>query len=532
MKRLLIFTMALLMVFVCVSCNKAPAADPQPEGLQSGKEEKIPLSASVSSQMEQITPEDRLMRDYVSVYEKYLQGFNFSPDSGGIGMVLADYAFGYLNYVGDAGNCAVYKEGDTISHYTVSAKEALDICEMFFDPALFRDGLADLNYPVDFESAAPVELELLEYETLENGIIELLVGRTLEGRELLPVKYTFQEYRVEGDPAAIFKGRLTKGEVIYRFVSVQDQPMQQTDEGETIVITRPSQLAELAKIVNSGDWKYQNIRYELGADIDMEGIEFTPIGTYIRTDRRDPAHTGFNGVFDGMGYTISNLSFEHGMGSVGFFAVVGRYGEVKNLTVTNSLFVSEEELSLENSQYSAAGGIAGQVLGGTLDNCVFEGDVSGIGQVGGIAGSISEGSTVQNCRFAGTVTGNHAVGGLIGATAQSNVVGCTAQGEVNAITVAGASTPKEIGGFIGSNNNTYVERGIASVAVLTQASSCEWIGSFMGYNYGDIISCFYNQDIAGEWKEIDAPYMGAEYTVNLTGLSQPEFDELGSDSLQ
>lgn len=93
MKRLLIFTMALLMVFVCVSCNKAPAADPQPEGLQSGQEEKIPLSASVPSQMEQITPEDRLMRDYVSVYEKYLQGFNFSPDSGGIGMVLADYAF-------------------------------------------------------------------------------------------------------------------------------------------------------------------------------------------------------------------------------------------------------------------------------------------------------------------------------------------------------------------------------------------------------------------------------------------------------
>ena len=57
-------------------------------------------------------------------------------------------------------------------------------------------------------------------------------------------------------------------------------------------------------------------------NIDMNGVEWEPI-------------TEFNGIFNGNGYTISNLKITGNNSNVGLFGFTSD-GEVKNLTVNNA----------------------------------------------------------------------------------------------------------------------------------------------------------------------------------------------------
>ena len=113
----------------------------------------------------------------------------------------------------------------------------------------------------------------------------------------------------------------------------------------------------------------------------------------------------FAGIFDGSGFTISNVKLTGNGSAVGLFRYVQEGAKICNLTVTG-------EISPSGSQ-DQVGGIVG-VNYGSIENCKFTGNVVGDNEVGGIAGVNAESGEIRRCESAGNVIGNHSAGGIVG----------------------------------------------------------------------------------------------------------------------
>ena len=180
-------------------------------------------------------------------------------------------------------------------------------------------------------------------------------------------------------------------------------------EGNVYTIYTVNGLKWLAQEVN----QYSNYEYpfkdktvKLNNDIDLGGIEWTPIGDYRFSANR------FCGTFDGQGYTISNFKItkktdkdDSNKSSYGFFG--NMEGTVKNLTISNATV----------SSYAYCGALIGRINNGTVENChVINSNVScSYWQAGGMIGQANDAVTVKDCTISNsTVTGASAIGGLIG----------------------------------------------------------------------------------------------------------------------
>ena len=75
------------------------------------------------------------------------------------------------------------------------------------------------------------------------------------------------------------------------------------------------------------------------------------------------------------------------------------------------------------------GGIAGSNAG-TIENCAFDGVVSGTSQIGGIAGVNTVKGSINGCTVSGTVYGSHFVGGVVGQN-DGVAANCTNAASVN-----------------------------------------------------------------------------------------------------
>ena len=129
----------------------------------------------------------------------------------------------------------------------------------------------------------------------------------------------------------------------------------------------------------------------------------------------------FAGIFDGNGYTISNVK-QTGTGSaVGLFRYVQEGGKVRNLSVVG-------EISPSGSQ-DHVGGIVG-VNYGSIENCKFVGNVIGDDEVGGIAGVNAESGEIRRCDSNGNVVGNHSAGGIVGNN-HGVLNNCSNSGDIN-----------------------------------------------------------------------------------------------------
>ena len=166
-----------------------------------------------------------------------------------------------------------------------------------------------------------------------------------------------------------------------------------------------------------------SISCTLTDDIDLKGIDWTPIGDY---DNR------YTGTFDGGGYTIKNLTITQYGNYVGMIDFLGEGGTVKNVT-------------LENVNITG-GDIVGSVVGdnyGTVTACTASGNVSGTSRIGGVVGFNN--GTVTACYHAsGNVSGTSYIGGVVGRNTSGTVTACYhANG-----TVSGDSY---VGGVVGFN---------------------------------------------------------------------------------
>ena len=141
---------------------------------------------------------------------------------------------------------------------------------------------------------------------------------------------------------------------------------------------------------------------ELGRDIDASATKtdtanwgtagFNPIGN--RSNK-------FNGTFDGLGFTISNLYINRPSQYD-----VGLFGYSNNATIIN---IGLNNVDITGNSY--VGGLLGYKYGGTISNSYATGSVDGNNDVGGLVGYKYSG-TITNSYASGTVSGNHYLGGL------------------------------------------------------------------------------------------------------------------------
>ena len=129
----------------------------------------------------------------------------------------------------------------------------------------------------------------------------------------------------------------------------------------------------------------------------------------------------FAGIFDGNGFTISNVKLTGNGSAVGLFRYVQEDAKVRNLTVSG-------EISPSGSQ-DQVGGIAG-VNYGSIENCKFSGNVIGDNEVGGIVGVNEETGEIRRCESSANVIGNHSAGGIVGSN-HGILNNCSNSGSIN-----------------------------------------------------------------------------------------------------
>ena len=174
----------------------------------------------------------------------------------------------------------------------------------------------------------------------------------------------------------------------------EDAQKEETEEEiqyERIDIGTAEEFVDFAAKCYIDSWS-RNKYVSLKADIDLTGVDFQVIPV-------------FNGIFDGVGHTISGLDYLGDGYVVGLFRYVESQGTIQNLTLKGNI-------SSENEK-ECIGSICG-VNYGTIRNCTFQGTVSGRDTVGGIAG-INEGTgTITGCAVKGRITGYYSTGGIAG----------------------------------------------------------------------------------------------------------------------
>ena len=132
---------------------------------------------------------------------------------------------------------------------------------------------------------------------------------------------------------------------------------EETDEKEPVkyAVSNANGLAWVANAVNS-DNTFNGKTIELVADINLEGIDFAPIG-YNNNNKKY-----FEGTFDGKGYTIKNLKRTDL--TYANKRAIGLFSQVKNATVKN--------LTMEDFVAATYGGEAAAIACEAVGDCTFE----------------------------------------------------------------------------------------------------------------------------------------------------------------
>ncbi len=203
-------------------------------------------------------------------------------------------------------------------------------------------------------------------------------------------------------------------------------------DAEVFVIDTPAELAGFAEIVNGTavvgstfamrstpvtvQDTFEGQTVTLGADIDLNGYAWTPIGQPA-TSSTDFS-TSFRGTFDGQGYTVANLKVTN-EGWSGLFGLAYK-ATLKNVTIVNADITSNR----------LAGALCGQLYGSIEDchaknvtinvtpNSIGENKFDNGDKVGGLVGWLGDNNnnrTVTDCSVEKAVLkGYRDIGGIVG----------------------------------------------------------------------------------------------------------------------
>ncbi len=236
-------------------------------------------------------------------------------------------------------------------------------------------------------------------------------------------------------------------------------------DGTSYQVSTINDLRKLADLVNSGVATL-GITFVMGADIDLSGESWTPIGDYsTNSDYK------FMGVFDGNGHNVTHLNISNPDKEFqGLFGYANIHSSIKNVGVEGSV-----------SGSTCTGGLIG-MADGALTNCYSKVSVNGGDSTGGLVGRSN--AYITNCYATGNVTGNDKTGGLVGYTTEL-IKNCFATG-----TVTGQNNT---GGLVG------LTEGIVEKSKSTGSSSGKNnVGGLAGKALADIKDCFSSSITSGE----------------------------------
>ena len=255
-----------------------------------------------------------------------------------------------------------------------------------------------------------------------------------------------------------------------------------TDDGQgNYTVTSAEGLKAVADIANNGNL---DINITLTADIDLKGIDWTPIGI-------DYNHQ-YTGTFDGGGKTITGLTVTGSDQYVGLFGCIGEDGKVMNVKLEGVLIESDNEMS-------TVGGIAGWSYG-TIENCSVSGSVSGSGK-NGLAGGVvgyQNGGFLTGCSSSAKVNAGGIAGGVAGTSGLgATLTACYATGDVT-LESRGTGT-YYAGGVVGNNNSSTLIACYAWGSVSGSGSGTIYVGGVTGDNLdGTLTACYHaNGTVSG-----------------------------------
>lgn len=143
--------------------------------------------------------------------------------------------------------------------------------------------------------------------------------------------------------------------------------------------------------------------YVLSADIDMTGVDFTPIGGGVGTRGASSGNNVFSGTFDGGNHIVSNLSIHKSGNSAqdwqyGLFGIIGSDSDSDKASVKNLILTGVDvNVDMSGSGYLSLGGLAGEINhNAEIDNvAIMDGTITGnpsnggdVVGVGGLAGEM------------------------------------------------------------------------------------------------------------------------------------------------
>lgn len=254
--------------------------------------------------------------------------------------------------------------------------------------------LATGNYPVIAGMTLPVNGDLI----VVNATIpeEVYTGSTLD---LAPISTFGREVSIETSNALVAS---VEGTVVtFNQTGTATITLKTTGDsfcaGATLALTFNPQamdtnIATAADIEKMRENPQGN--FKLTADIDMTGVDFTPIPT-------------FSGSLDGQGHYIRNLTFNNTQRSdVGLFANFnGTF--VKNIGFENLNLVGDANVAAVAGKTTSASTISGVVVSNSY--------IEGRDHVASITGNLDGNATITNCLSnAQIATRSYQAGGIVG----------------------------------------------------------------------------------------------------------------------
>lgn len=218
--------------------------------------------------------------------------------------------------------------------------------------------------------------------------------------------------------------------------------------------------------------------YVLGNNIN-NSVTFNSIG----------GDTGFRGVFDGLGNTVSGLTVRNTGSNLGLFSASS--GSLSNLKLM-SMNISGAQ---GNAPSSSVGGLVGMNTGRVSNVSTQSVNVSagtlGNNTVGGLVGR-NLGGTIDNSSSQGVVTGNaytNAIGGLVGENTTGVAVVASITNSVSQANVGGAMQRNYsggVGGLVGTNNSGYIADSSSSGPTYGAGVGLN-VGGLVGYNENGVL---------------------------------------------
>ena len=201
----------------------------------------------------------------------------------------------------------------------------------------------------------------------------------------------------------------------------------------TVVITTADELTAFAAAVNAGGEQAAG-KAVRGADIDLKGAAWTPIGNGSYTTANKISGATFQGTFDGKGYKITNLKIAVPADAAAGSAW-GLFGVLEGAEVRNVVIGEGSSLTSTAAAMTAMGAVAGYAYDATVENCENHAAIDFAG---------------------GSDNVRESIGGVVGATCTAEVdcvvTGCKNYGRIsstNTVNTKNGGTGFSVGGIVG-----------------------------------------------------------------------------------